>query len=222
MNLYDPSLPIGTVRGGHRLVAVAAQLCLRLRRGSAMGADAAVERHDGAPPGEDEVAARIRAEGLSLHGWATALAIPTTGMNMATRGVVLRARPDRVPHGRRRHRARPGRQDGPAAVHRACGDGRRGGRALHRSAPPVRLEPRSTGSAMWRTFPITYCGPNVPHRGMTERSRAACGQLRVSAETPCESVHKALPRKRRRRGGQEDEVSRLYPVRGMTGCSYAL
>jgi hypothetical protein len=29
-----------------------------------MGADAAVERHDGTP-GEDEIAARMRAEGLS-------------------------------------------------------------------------------------------------------------------------------------------------------------
>ena len=34
-----------------------------------MGRDAAVERHDGTPPGEDEIAARMRAEGLSPHGW---------------------------------------------------------------------------------------------------------------------------------------------------------
>lgn len=34
-----------------------------------MGADAAVERHDGTPPGEDEIAARMRTEGLSPHGW---------------------------------------------------------------------------------------------------------------------------------------------------------
>ena len=34
-----------------------------------MGADAAVERHDGAPLGEDQIAARMRAEGLSPHGW---------------------------------------------------------------------------------------------------------------------------------------------------------
>jgi len=34
-----------------------------------MGADAAVERHDGAPPSEDEIAARMHAEGLSPHGW---------------------------------------------------------------------------------------------------------------------------------------------------------
>ena len=33
-----------------------------------MGADAAVERHDGTPPGEDQIAARMRAEGLSPHG----------------------------------------------------------------------------------------------------------------------------------------------------------
>jgi hypothetical protein len=34
-----------------------------------MGAGALVERHDGPPPGEDEIAARMRAEGLSPHGW---------------------------------------------------------------------------------------------------------------------------------------------------------
>ena len=34
-----------------------------------MGADVAVERQDGASPGEDEIAARMRAEGLSPHGW---------------------------------------------------------------------------------------------------------------------------------------------------------
>ena len=34
-----------------------------------MGADAEVERHDGTPPGEEEIAARLRAEGLLPHGW---------------------------------------------------------------------------------------------------------------------------------------------------------
>ena len=34
-----------------------------------MAADAAVERHDGAPPAEDQIAARMRAEGLSPHAW---------------------------------------------------------------------------------------------------------------------------------------------------------
>ena len=34
-----------------------------------MGAGASVERHDGAPPGEDQIAARMGAEGLSPHGW---------------------------------------------------------------------------------------------------------------------------------------------------------
>jgi hypothetical protein len=46
--------------------------------------------------------------------------------------------------------------------------------------------------------------------GMTGCSCAACGQMRVSAETACGIVYKALPRKRRRRGGQEHEVSGLY------------
>jgi quercetin dioxygenase-like cupin family protein len=34
-----------------------------------MGADAAAGRHDGAPPGEEEIAGRMRAEGLSPYGW---------------------------------------------------------------------------------------------------------------------------------------------------------
>ncbi len=34
-----------------------------------MGLGAAVERHDGVPPGEDQIAARMRAGGLSPHGW---------------------------------------------------------------------------------------------------------------------------------------------------------
>jgi hypothetical protein len=38
-------------------------------RGPAIGAAAVVERHDGMPPGEKEIAARMRAEGLSPHGW---------------------------------------------------------------------------------------------------------------------------------------------------------
>ena len=33
-----------------------------------MAADAAVERHDGTPPGEDQIAARMRAEGRARTG----------------------------------------------------------------------------------------------------------------------------------------------------------
>jgi quercetin dioxygenase-like cupin family protein len=32
----------------------------------------AVDRHSGPPPGEDELAGRLRAEGLSPHGWGNA------------------------------------------------------------------------------------------------------------------------------------------------------
>ena len=39
---------------------------------------------------------------------------------------------------------------------------------------------------------------DAPHRGMTGGSCTACEQMHVSAETACETVHKALPRKRRR------------------------
>ena len=34
-----------------------------------MGAGTAVERNDGTPPGEDEIVAQMRAEGLSPHAW---------------------------------------------------------------------------------------------------------------------------------------------------------
>jgi len=33
-----------------------------------MGAEAAVERHDGTPPGQDEIAARMRGEGPRRYG----------------------------------------------------------------------------------------------------------------------------------------------------------
>ena len=56
---------------------------------------------------------------------------------------------------------------------------------------------------------------------MTGRFRAVHGQIRVSAETACENLHKALPRKRHERGGQvdEDEVGRS--VRGRSGMDAA-
>jgi len=66
-----------------------------------MGADAAVERHDGAPPGEDEIVARMRAEGLSPHGWGNGPATPTTGMSTAMRRCCIANAPDRVSHRRR-------------------------------------------------------------------------------------------------------------------------
>ena len=106
-----------------------------------MGADAAVERHDGTPPGEDEIAARMRAEGLSPHGWGNGPGDTYGRHEHGYEKVLYCVRGRIVFPPRRRHRARPGRQDGPPAAHRARGNGRRGGRALHRSAPATRLEP---------------------------------------------------------------------------------
>jgi len=59
----------------------------------------------------------MRAEGLSPHGWGNGPG-DTYGWHEHgyQKGAVLRARPDRVPHRRRRHRAWPGRQDGPPAA----------------------------------------------------------------------------------------------------------
>jgi hypothetical protein len=49
-DLYDLPLPVGAVRDCYR-------------------PDAAGKRHDGMPPGVDQIAARMRAEGLSPRGW---------------------------------------------------------------------------------------------------------------------------------------------------------
>ena len=75
------------------------------------------------------------------------------------------------------------------------------------SAPPVPREPTSSRDS------------RPASRTPGETTCAACGRMRVSAETPCECVHKALPRKRRRRGGQEHGVSGV-PGRGMSGSAY--
>jgi hypothetical protein len=53
-----------------------------------MGADAAVERYDGTAPGEEEIAARMRAEDLSPHGWGNGSAIATAGTSTATKKVL--------------------------------------------------------------------------------------------------------------------------------------
>ena len=47
--------------------------------------DIVVDRHQGAAPGEDEIIARMRGEGLTPHGWGNAPAIHTAGMSTATR-----------------------------------------------------------------------------------------------------------------------------------------
>jgi hypothetical protein len=85
-----------------------------------MGADAAAGRHDGTPPGEDEIAARMRAEDLRPHGWGNGPGDTYAWHEHGyEKGAVLRARRDRVLHRRQLHRARPGRQDGAPAAHRA-------------------------------------------------------------------------------------------------------
>jgi len=103
-----------------------------------MGADAAAERHDGTPPGEDEIAARMLAEGLSPHRWGNG-PDDTYGWHehgyekvlYCVRGrIVFHTVGGDIELG-------AGDKDGSPAAHRARGNGRRGGRALHRS----RLQP---------------------------------------------------------------------------------
>jgi len=112
-----------------------------------MGADAAVERHDGTPPGEDEIAARMRAEGLSPHGWGNGPG-DTYGWHEHGYEKVLYCVRGQIVF----HTASGDIRLGPGdkmvlPPHRARGDGRRGGRALHRSAPPARPRARVTDPA---------------------------------------------------------------------------
>ena len=58
--------------------------------------------------------------------------------------------------------------------------------------------------------------------GMTGRSCAASGRCAFPRLVGEIVHHKALPRKRRRRGGQEHEISGLYPVRGYSTRSTAV
>ena len=103
-----------------------------------MGAGAAVERHDGAPPGEDEIAARMRAEGLSPHGWGNG---PGDAYGWHEHGYekVLYCVRGRIVF----HTAGGDIELGPGdkmvlPPHTpARGNGRHRGRALHRSAPPA-------------------------------------------------------------------------------------
>ena len=138
--LYDPPLPADTVRECRRLAAAAAHYTRGCEGGPAMGADAAVERHDGAPPGEDEIAARMRAEGLSPHGWGNGPDDTTAGMSTATKRCCIACAAGSCSTPPVATSTRPWRHDGPPAAHCARGNSRRGGRALHRGAPPSRLE----------------------------------------------------------------------------------
>ncbi len=66
------------------------------------------------------------------------------------------------------------------------------------SAPQARHCPHGRPDA---EPPVLRALAHDRHRGMTGRSRAIRGQLHVSAETACENLHKALPRKRHEYGG---------------------
>ena len=111
-----------------------------------MAADAAVERHDGTPPGEDQIAARMRAEGLSPHGWGNG---PGQSYGWHEHGYekVLYCVRGRIVF----HTAGGDIELGPGTrwssrrtPHTRQQSARR--RALHRSAPQTRARP--TGSAM--------------------------------------------------------------------------
>jgi len=131
-----------------------------------MGADAAVERHDGTPPGEDEVAARMRAEGLipygrgsgpgDTHGWHE------HGYEKArycVRGrIVFHSASGDIRLGPGDKMVLP-----PHTAHAAT-IGAEGVRCVE--APP-RARPGAPvdGSGTWRACPMTCRGLDAPHRG---------------------------------------------------------
>ena len=138
-----------------------------------MGADAAVERHDGTPPGEDQIAARMRAEGLSPHGWGNGpgdtygwhehgyercCIASAAGSCSAPPAATSSSAPGRswCSHRTPRTRQRP--------VRRACA-------ASKRPANETRV--RLTGSETRRTCSMTCRGPDVPHRGRCAHSPEA-------------------------------------------------
>jgi hypothetical protein len=130
-----------------------------------MGADAAVERHDGAPPGEDEIAARMRAEGLSPHGWGNG-PDDTYGWHehgyekvlYCVRGrIVFHTAGGDIDSAREtRWSSRRTLRTRQQSARRACAASRR---------PALETRDRLTGSATWRTCRVTCRGPDVPqHR----------------------------------------------------------
>jgi hypothetical protein len=107
-----------------------------------MGADVAVEWHEGASPGQDEIAAWMRVEGMTPHGWGNDPG-DTYGWHEHDYEKVLYCVRGRIVF----HTSGGDIELGPGdkmvlpAAHCARGNGRRGRRALHRSVPPARLGP---------------------------------------------------------------------------------
>ena len=106
-----------------------------------MGADAAVERQDGPPPGEEEIAARMRAEGLSPYEWGNGPGDTYSWHEHGYEKVLYCVRGQIV-----FHTAGGDIELGPGdkmvlPPHTARGNGRLRGRALHRGTAPARLDP---------------------------------------------------------------------------------
>lgn len=138
-----------------------------------MGADAAVQRHDGTPPGEDQIAARMRAEGLSPHGWGNGPG-DTYGWHEHGYEKVLYCLRGRIVF----HTAGGDIELGPGdkmvlpphTAHAAT-VGAEGVRCIEapRQRDQSQTRARLTGSATRRTCPMTCRGPDVPHRGRSGR-----------------------------------------------------
>ena len=79
-DLYHPPLLACTVRSYHRLVAEVAQPAFAAAMRFCDGGDAAAGRHHGTPPAP-EIAVRMRAGGLSPHGWGNGLLGDACGMS---------------------------------------------------------------------------------------------------------------------------------------------
>jgi len=131
-----------------------------------MGADAAVERHDGTPPGEDEIAARMRAEGLSPHGWGNGPGDTYGWHEHGYEKVLYCVRGQIVFHTASGDiRLGPGdKMVLPPHTAHAATVGAEGVRCIEAPRQPDLA--RLTDPARGGRSPMTYRGPDIPHRGM--------------------------------------------------------
>jgi hypothetical protein len=168
-------------------------------------ADAAVERHDGAPPGEDEIVARMRAEGLSPHGWGNG---PGDTYDWhehgyekvlyCVRGQIVTTLPA-VTSGSARETRWCSRHT-PCMRQRAAPGG---GGALHRSAPPARRALTDAGDGVPSvpgTSPLSTLSPaRRPHNGKEKvYGMIPCGAPVHRENSNVENGPGAIPRPRAR------------------------
>ena len=127
-----------------------------------MGADAAVGRHDGTPPREDQIADRMRAEGLSLQGWGNG---PCDTYGWHEQGyerccTACAAGSCSTPPAATSNSARETRWSSRRTPRTRQPSARRACAASER--PDSQTRARLTGSATWQTCSMSCRGPGRP------------------------------------------------------------